>query len=431
MHATTIETYTELADDLKVYAFPAYRLATFEKRWNKLVRRAAKLGMEAPEWIKGSLEERVWRDEETGKRMNERYLVIGVRAAPVFLAGWQFICTIQHTEHGNLLRTVPGFDGQIPADYRTAAASWCDHCQTSRRRNETFVVVRDGEHQRVGRNCLADFVASDRDGSSIAAQMNWATQVVSFLDELGGWEGGGRLGFSSSTEGFVARCMAAIAVRGWLSRGKAREEYGVATADLVLSCGTAGRTASNADVYDADTSEFEAEAEAAIEWARAIDPGTTSDYLHNLRVACSFEFLSEKEVGIVASVVPAYRRHLERLAAAARDALLPPRGQRHIGKPGDKFGRKLSAKDKRAGATAHPALQCVVVSSRDIETFYGLTTKIELERTADGQRDVFVWWSSSAPKVEIGATVTVAGTVKKLDEYKGTKQTVLTRCKIV
>lgn len=48
----------------------------------------------------------------------------------------------------------------------------------------------------------------------------------------------------------------------------------------------------------------------------------------------------------------------------------------------------------------------------------------------DENKNVLIWKTASAPNVEIDETVTIRGTVKELNEYKGTKQTVLTRCKI-
>jgi hypothetical protein len=43
--------------------------------------------------------------------------------------------------------------------------------------------------------------------------------------------------------------------------------------------------------------------------------------------------------------------------------------------------------------------------------------------------DRFTWFSSSGFNGLQGDHVTLTGTVKKHDEYKGIKQTILTRCK--
>lgn len=62
------------------------------------------------------------------------------------------------------------------------------------------------------------------------------------------------------------------------------------------------------------------------------------------------------------------------------------------------------------------------------EGFYGQCTGIYVFE--DENKNILVWKTASAPDVEIGSMVTIRGTVKELNEYKGTKQTILTRCKI-
>jgi hypothetical protein len=456
MQTTVIETYPagafltlELEEGWTTHSFPAWREDLFTSKWDALVKRADRLGLDAPRYERLRLEERTWKtvNEDTGHivERTERFLVVAVLARPVVLAGWTFTATIQHTPEGNILRQAPTMGHVVlPREYREAAASWCDHCRTIRRRLETFVIVHeDGSLMRVGRNCLADFAAADRDGTDVARRMNWYTDVVAFLDDLDGWAGERRGETTWDTVQFVARTRAVVMADGWVSRTKARENGGQATADVALAVfqdRAIGRRQSTMWAFDEkyDITEGTTEyADAALAWARDIDPDTDNDYLHNLRVACSFSFITGKEAGIVASVVAAYAREVEREEARRREAVLPPRGLRHVGRPGDKFGRKLSKKDHANGVTAFPAFTATVVSARWFHNDFGATCMVVMERTEDNNRDVFVWWASN-PKVEgkpagdlevaVGDVVTVAGTVKKLDEYKGTCQTHLTRC---
>jgi hypothetical protein len=48
----------------------------------------------------------------------------------------------------------------------------------------------------------------------------------------------------------------------------------------------------------------------------------------------------------------------------------------------------------------------------------------------DENGNILVWFTTTNPQKEIGSTITVTGTVKRHSEYKGTKQTELTRCKL-
>lgn len=439
-----------LPEDERVFvvrSVPTYLVASFEDRVEKLARRAKKLEVEAPTFVPLRNEERTWeeRDEQTGRLVTHvgRFLVVGILARPVVLAGWRFVATVQHTEAGNILRTSPTWGGgEVPKAYREAAASWCDHCRTERKRTETFVVRHeDGTWFRVGRSCLADFVGHDRNGVSVAS---FALDVGCLLDDVDGWSGLSSGAETTPIQAFVAQTIRCIRKAGWMSRGKVREQgFGMATADLVMSIFDAHRHPSphNEDLRSEEymaTDEDRAEAKGVIEWARDIDPETDNDYLHNLRVACTFEFLTHKETGIVASVVQAHRRHLDQIEWAAREARLPPRGTRHVASVGDKFGRKLSKQDKAKGAAALPALLATVVSTKWIETMYGSSCKVVLEvvDVEENVRDLFVWWASNPSVVEGGTVrdakrgdrVTVLGTVKGHGEYGGMKETLLMRC---
>lgn len=57
--------------------------------------------------------------------------------------------------------------------------------------------------------------------------------------------------------------------------------------------------------------------------------------------------------------------------------------------------------------------------------YYGVTTIIKF-RSNDG--NVFTWFASGVQTYQRGDRVKVRGTVKKHDEYRGVKQTVLSRC---
>ena len=59
--------------------------------------------------------------------------------------------------------------------------------------------------------------------------------------------------------------------------------------------------------------------------------------------------------------------------------------------------------------------------------YYGVTHIIKIRST---EGNVFTWFASGWQNLAKGDRVKVRGTVKKHDEYKGVKQTVLSRCKV-
>lgn len=68
-----------------------------------------------------------------------------------------------------------------------------------------------------------------------------------------------------------------------------------------------------------------------------------------------------------------------------------------------------------------------LVSVYGFEGRYGYSQVVKFE-TAEG--DVLTWFTGVEIKIEVGESCLLTGTVKKHDEYKGEKTTVMTRCKL-
>ena len=72
-------------------------------------------------------------------------------------------------------------------------------------------------------------------------------------------------------------------------------------------------------------------------------------------------------------------------------------------------------------------VEVVCTHIANIMGFYGESSIISF-RTDDG--DNLMWTTTSKQQVEEEGRYLLSGTIKKLDTYKGSKQTVLTRCKV-
>lgn len=56
---------------------------------------------------------------------------------------------------------------------------------------------------------------------------------------------------------------------------------------------------------------------------------------------------------------------------------------------------------------------------------------VYLHKFMDSEGNVFIWKTESSVNISEGTTIQLTGTVKDHKEYKGVKQTVLTRCKLI
>jgi hypothetical protein len=336
---------------------------------------------------------------------------VSVTAETPKINGWTFVATIDHTHAaGNLIRSVPGA-GELPERFRTAAP-FCEHCATHRYRKETFVLRGDnGDYKQIGRQCTRDFIGHDV--KQITEMASWLCGLEpSESDGEGGYGGGQTPTIFLST--YLAHVNAIIRTVGWVSRKDAEIRQTQATASAALINMFPPRKSDRPRGWEPEplTEKDRAIGHEALGWAQALAAKPNkSDYEYNLSVIAQEPVIDSKATGLAASMVPGLFRHQEQaLKRAARLGSL--RGSQHIGTVGERL------KDVTA----------LVYGHRAFDGQYGATHMFHM-RTPDG--NVLVWFASGEQDFERGDTVVLTGTVKKLDEFEGVKQTVLSRCKVV
>ena len=152
-------------------------------------------------------------------------------------------------------------------------------------------------------------------------------------------------------------------------------------------------------------------AEKAIEWCKTLnDDEIKSPYLLNLRELCRDDFCTSRHWGMLVSLVPTYKREIEKRKAAKKTVQ-----SEYV----SEVGTRTTFDVKLLADITFEDFSCY---ARDI------ITKHVVKMDCGG--NVLVWITEKHPHKEIGDTFKITGTVKEHSEYKGVKQTVLTRCKI-
>jgi hypothetical protein len=360
------------------------------------------------------------------KEVITHYLYVTVEGERPQIKDWEFVATIDHTDELNIIRGVPGA-GDIPVRYRKSLPI-CDHCKTTRRRTETFVLrnVNTEEYKQVGRNCLADFFGGDSP-QEMAAYLEWWTKAVEILtlfdeESFGGggtgkWDRYGIENLLLVTRGVINTC-------GWMSRTKAREQLGsgvTPTADIVADLFQPPKLRLNPITDKVEEEMKPATPEDvdfvnnALEWVRSLDPEITEDYLYNLYAVCRGESVRCDGFGLACSLLPAYRRFLDGEQKRAERAAKP--ASQYVGTVGERQIFRVTVK-----YVSDP-----MPGYNDI----GTTTRVVYE---DEQGNSLIWWATSGLVGGVGETLDIVATVKKHQEYRpargdGTpiKQTVIAR----
>jgi hypothetical protein len=366
------------------------------------------------------------------------------------LGGWEFAGTLEHDlETGlTILRTSEAFGRELPLKFRTAKPI-CEHCGLQRNRRDTYVVYNAEQdvYKQVGHQCVADFLGLQDVHRALDIAEIWydLNDICSGSDddEREGW-GGFKKDTAMSLMEFLSRAVATVRVFGFVSRTAqqaAREKLDSLPDDkasqMIVPETTKvrvmnycfpeqkdlvykGRPTKLAEEIE-QTKPTEADIARAgelIDWAQSFDRDKCNDYQFNLLAATANEIMPFRRSGIVASLPAAWNKHQQ---------ILDERQKKAAQWKAENAER--IAKCKHVGTVGERVrgLKLTVKRVIPLEKQFGVTYVTAME-DADGNQ--FTWFASGT-ELKVGDTYTCDATVKDHSEFKGIKQTVLTRCKEV
>ena len=407
--ATATQRDAEQAAGGRVYRVPIQNVAAVTDTVAKLARRAVKLGLDAPTVADAGQEIAAQHSPgEVTVGVEYHYLVLAGHAPQ--LAGWTFIAVLEHDheapEPRAIIRCVPqgGYGETTETDltaYRTAEAR-CEHCDTARRRNDTYLVQSEaGEIKQVGSSCLADFTGHPSP-DAIARLAEQLADLAELAESAEREEPSGGSGPALyPTVDYLTFVAQEIRLNGWTPRSV--DPY-AATADRALDALYAAIRRQK--VAEPETVDSEV-AEAALAWVREqlSEQPRLSDFEHNLIVVLDADYLPQRRVGIAAAAINAYRRDRERQAEVAEDP-------GHVGQIKERIEMTVT-----------------VVSVRYIDQPQGYgTTSLYKLRDTEGHR---LAWFSSRDCLNENGTYRLRGTVKSHETWQDQSETHLTRCKVL
>lgn len=384
---------------MKTYWIPSENASALSDKLNKLARKATKLGFSVVYHFTGNtrIESLVQYDSD-GKALYTsavKLLELTVEGQEPIIEGWQFVAVLQHESNGNVIRQSRLFSGELPEVYRTIDPK-CDHCGLNRNRKDTYILrnVQSGSFQQVGSGCLVDFIGHG-DPNSVAAYFESLLEIDAELEESSEVRGGFGEMMIATTDYLKFVC-ATINKYGWVSRSKANGD--IPTADLAIE------VASRPNNYQINLSGCQEEAERAVEWCLATW-GNGNEYQHNVYVIAGKSWLSPRDFGLIASLIPAYRK--------AQSEGIKSGG--FVGKQGEKLSLSLTH----------------VATFTSPNRYGGRRSVTYINKFITPDNKIVVWmtdtWDGNDHK---GETLRVVATVKAHNLFGNEQQTIITRAKI-
>jgi len=380
---------------------PLKRIHQFHEKIKKIQAAAKRLGFSPwiveegdPEWRLVTISD---KESQRSYDVGIQVVRVSIKGEPPVIHGWRFLAKIEHGEHGNLVKS---FTDDIDRSWHFAEPN-CDHCHTSRLRNNTYVIrkVDGSDAKQVGGSCLGDFVGEfSRDPEVVMSMYGGLHDAANEFDFDPDRMGG------EDCDGVPTRLVVAATIQvvtedgGYISREKGESLGAFSTADVVKDAFWNKRTKFRLNT------DYLTKAEKIIGWLQS-QVESDSLWLRNIAVLAGRDFVTVKNVGLLASGYVAWERSL-------------------MQKDQDRQSNWLETEE---GQKVSGVMLLERVSNFD--TQYG-TTYIMSFRDDGGNR--VVWKTGSPPwDYQLGFRYTVSGTVKSKDLYRDEKQTSLIRVKLL
>ena len=406
--------------EAQTFAIPDCCTVDFDKRIEKLRRKADRIGTRLPYWKTLAFEMRPIRAPEYPGEPAEdipqmrwrRVEICGID--DVRIAGCNLLARIEPSpvEGVNLIFGTPGREDEDFSDFRTASLR-CDHCETKRARKRSYILEDpdSGTRHLIGRNCLATFLGSPNADSIADFSDSICRLLNSEMDEyLRESDSIRRDDLYLDLHRFLSLTAAIVERWGFISTSKAIADdlYSTKACAIDAWFGTGpfeekpiGQIPRSVPEI---TAEHKAQARAAIEWIRTIssDPIITkNEYLLNLRLICEKNHVPLRKLGLIASLLTAHKRAEEKAKA---------RSERE---------EKLAKAEPLPNCDKRIQIEGSIVSAQWRENDFGSTLKITVEHPA-GWR---VWGSAPGSfgddsQALIGSTVRFMARVSPSDSDK-------------
>lgn len=386
---------------------PACNMQAIEKIIARLVKKGIKARLDVTrEAVKNVPVKRITDDrkvEDTGIKEPVSVVDFDLTVENASLGDWELLGTKERLGDGAIYR------GNIPDEYKNANFD-CHHCNTHRRHNKVAIIrhIDNGETKQVGYTCLQDFIGMEL--GAFGALIKGLDEIVANENYYGGSSYNSGKCWYYHVGQYLQIAYNCIVNYGYVKPNN--DYYNVAITTLErISIAYSNITNEYVAREKVDTDLIDKIKQAFYDFAES----HPSDFTHNVCTVLQQTCVDCKYTKLLYFVPTFYLNKVKweakkQKAEAKKQAFMATLNNEWAGNVGDKI-----------------TTEATLTGNSSFDGQYGV---MYVYNFTDVQGRMLVWFTSKALYVDEGDTITIKGTVKKLSEYKGFKQTVLTRCKV-
>lgn len=378
-----------------------------EKKLNRIAKKCVRHGNDFIFEIKGE-EVREKHNEETGRTEYHKFILVEVEGTAK-IDNWECIAVLEVHNAGNIIRRI-NTEVEIPERFKNIE-NICEHCNSRRQRNNLYVVhnVESNEWKQVGGSCLKLYTGG-LNMEYVTAYMDGITE----LEEFDGIVGHGKAYYH--VEEVLSYAVEVINKTGYFNAQSALPTKYIVSE---LMCNQLDRAINhineefnnarlNIRLFNNDFHKKNTEnaVENIINYYKSLEDN--SEFIHNVKVMLTEGYVLPKNFGFLCYLPEGYARYIQKEAEKAKKV-----ETKYFGEVGKRY------KDKVIN-------DVTLVTSWETQWGYTALYKITLE---DGS--ILTWKTSNGLYLNVGEKYDkISFTVKEHKEYRGEKQTEITRCKV-
>lgn len=315
---------------------------------------------------------------------------------------WTFVATIQHTDlqAGNIIRAIDfKLSDSIPAKYKTSSRE-CEHCNHIRNRKDTYLVYNNKteEFKQVGSSCLLEYTESlsvvtikiiDNFFQYLELISNYKHKESDIYDSFFG-------GQFNSNYGLSAKEVKPIIFAYVKSHGYVSKDTAQALGKIIF-----------ARTLKFDKKASDKELEAVNKWVATLTYPNDNSYMHNAITSWLKEYVEYRDLGLISSFMQTFFKQ----SALTKLRLVND----YVGQVKDKIEISNIASIRTLYRTSYS---------------YNAPDYIMYE-IIDSNGFTYVWSSAEEDlESKVDKIIKITATIKAHKEYRGVKQTQITRGKV-
>lgn len=389
-----------------IYAIYEDFFEDVEKKLNRVAKKCIKHGNDFTFEIKG--EEFRKKKNEFGITNNYKFILVEVDGT-ARIDNWECIAVLEIHDVGNIIRRI-NTEIDIPQRFKHTD-NICEHCNTKRQRNNLYIIhnVETDEWKQVGGSCLKLYTGG-LSMEYVAAFMDGITE----LEEFDGIVGHGKAYYH--VDEIISYAVEVIEKTGYFNaQAMLPTKYIVLelmhnTLEKAIEIINEEFKNARLDVrvshHDFHKNNTENTVEKIISYYKNLEDD--SEFVHNVKVMLNEEYVLPKNFGFLCYLPVGYAKHIEKEIEKAKKV-----ETEHFGEIGKRY------KDKVIESVT-------LVTSWETQWGYTGIYKIIIEGGY-----VLTWKTNNSLYLNKGEEFDkISFTVKEHKEYKGEKQTEVTRCKV-